>query len=459
MSKPILSTVALVAPISIITQLSRRRLFLTLTLLGLLAVLSIGVLEPAQPAAAAQISGSPTPVTPPTPSMDDLMAQAQNTLNQAQAASAQASQVSSQAGVVLNFIQVVSIVGTVLAALAGIIITGLGIRTLNEYQGDLGKARLELDKMQKDLAKATSDAAQTRADLQAYNSQQIQALRNQATDTYRALSLLQLGEQQFDAGNIPAALQMYQEAYQLNPESQVVNYLLGELYLIERELPHAIEYLERALQLGPSMAPAYAALGLAKRLQADRLTDLITRNQGYAAAEQLLLKAVEMNPGSRDVNKESVFATLGGLYRRQERLQDAIQAYEQAEKFTPNNSYPLINLGQLQYLRDDVDNAKKHFSTALDATRIALMLKPHDNWVRLDAITAKLGIGQTQEALQELAALLPQIRNVGQMETALSGFRTLQKAPHPPPGIDQAIQMVEAALKNRSSTTTVSPAS
>lgn len=384
----------------------------------------------------------PTPAPTAGPSVDDLMAQAERTV-------AAADRTTSQAGLVLNFIQVLAIIGGALATLLGVGLGVAGLRTLNDYQADLGKARVELDTMREQLVEATNQAAQTKKDLESYNWQQIQSLREQATSTYRALALLQLGEQQLDIGNVSASLRIHEEAYRLDPDNRATNYLLGELYILERDLPKAVQHLERALAQDPNLAPAHAALGLARRLEADKIADPIQRNQLYAEAEQRLLKAIEIDPSVRDANKQSVFSMLGALYRRQGRLADAIHYYHEAEKRTPNNSYPVINLAQLHFMEGDVDEARDYFNRAATFSMRALEGNPYDYWARFDVATARLALGETAAAFEQLQLALNQQPGVGPLETLLGGLHNLKNSPYPPEGVDRAIQMVQEALRKR----------
>src|SRR5579864_1075546 len=364
-------------PIVPIAGYMQRRLSRWITVvIAILLVLLLFVLPAiVHPTLAIQSAPAPTPTAP-----DNLLVTAQNALTQAQNALVQINQLNGQVSLILGFIQAVGVIGGILAALIGVGLGLTGWRTINEYRGELGTAREELGMMKAQLAVATAEASQVRKDLESANAEQIGLLQERATDAYRALGLLQIGEQQLEIGNLPAAMQMYHEAHDLNPDNQITNYMLGELYLIERDIPHAIKYLERARELGPTMAPVYAAIGLAHRLQGDKIEDQVKRNQAYAEAEQLLLKAVEINHGVRDVNKESVYSTLGSLYRREGRLDDAIRAYESAEKITPNSSYPLINLGQLYYTRGEVGKAGEEFARALPISLRRSDSNPSDIW-------------------------------------------------------------------------------
>lgn len=241
-------------PTPSIRAVHRAQRLLTLSILMLASVLVIGGFTKA---VHAQTTGTPIPPTIPigaTPEPAEVLNQAQAALTQAQAALAQsqavatqAAQVSSQAGIVLNFIQVVAILGSVLGAVAGVLVTVNGLRTLSEYQGDLAKSRTELGQMRTELEAATARAAQTSKILEDENARQVEIVKDELVKAYRSLGLLQVGEQQFELGNHKAALQLYQQAYQLNPANEIVSYFLGELYLIERDLPQAVKYLEQAI--------------------------------------------------------------------------------------------------------------------------------------------------------------------------------------------------------------------
>lgn len=196
------------------------------------------------------------------------------------------------------------------------------------------------------------------------------------------------------------------------------------------------------------MSSAYAALGLARRLQADSEKDITQehRNSQYAEAETLLLRAVELNPGVRDINKELVFSTLGGLYKRQGRMDDALTYYKRAAQITPNSTYPLVNVAQLYYTRDELPQARDYYSRVLDVAIPKLMLTPHDIWLRLDVITAQLATGQVEAANKNIDALLGQEPSLGQLETGLGGLHMLKNVATPPAGVDDAIVRFQTAI-------------
>src|SRR5262249_39020616 len=161
--------------------------------------------------------------------------------------------------------------------------------------------------------------------------------RGQADKAIRALALMQLGEQQLERHNLKAALQMYKQAFDLDPTNRATNYFLGELYVQDKQLEQGIAHLNRALSASSVIeyAPAEAALGYALRVQAERATDPNRRDELYAESEERFLRALQSDPAALDINGESIQAVLGGLYKRQGRIDKAIYRYEEALKVTP----------------------------------------------------------------------------------------------------------------------------
>ena len=80
-----------------------------------------------------------------------------------------------------------------------------------------------------------------------------------------------------------------------------------------------------------------------------------------------LLAALKLDPHLTDAEGESYYGSLGGLYRRQGRYEDAIEAYLQATRVTPTSSYPLINLASLFWHEGKLDEARQYFQRVHDA--------------------------------------------------------------------------------------------
>lgn len=399
----------------------KRSVFAGLLLLTLCLFSSLAWL----PAAAQEPTGTPSPAptapSAPSASPDDILAAANK-------ASADANQAVNLVNSMLSFIQVAGVIGTILAALSAAAFGYTGLRTISEYRGELNKARAELDEMRAKLEAETAE------------------VRGQGNRAIRALSLMQLGEQQLESRNIKAALRVYREAYDLDPENRAINYFLGELYIQDRDIEKGIHHLELALSGGEDYAPAEAALAYALRLQGDRAKDPNERNLRYSEAENRFLKALKSDPAVRDINGESVYGVLGGLYKRQNRIADAIRCYEEAARITPQSTYPVVNLAMLLFMDGRLDEAKEYFRRSAAMSSRLLDANPADYWTRLDLTTAQLVLGQVDDAKRNLTSATRQLQSVSPLEIFLGDLQRLRNAPQPPPDIDQIIDTVQQAI-------------
>lgn len=263
----------------------------------------------------------------------------------------------------------------------------------------------------------------------------------------RALSLLQLGEQQLEARNIQSALRTYQEAYTLDPNNPATNYFLGYLYAENRQLEKGIEHLKRALTQNEQFPPAEAALAYALRLQADKIADPVEKNRRYLESEQMFLQALSQDPSIRDINGESFHAVLGGLYKRLNRMDEAIEAYKSAELVTPQNSYPIVNLATLYYLRGDLEESRQYYDRSAAISSRKLDVNPFDYWTRFDMSAAQLVLGNVEQARRQFNLAAQHIRHISPLETFLHDLERLKDAPTPPRGVDELVDLVRNAIE------------
>ncbi|MEP7284400.1 MAG: tetratricopeptide repeat protein [Chloroflexota bacterium] len=401
-------------------------------------ILMLGVLVFVPTLATAQGSqDTPTPtvtstaVAPSTATLSpaDILAQAQQASDNADKTNNNANQAMNLVNSMLSFIQVAGIIIGALAAATGALLTTAGIRTIQDYSAELEKARTELD--------ATRDQLKA----------QSEEIRVQSNNAIRALSIMQLGEQQLESKNMKSALRTYLEAYALDPENSAINYFLGYLYTQEQDIEKGIEHLKRSLTPGGHFPPAEAALAYALRLQADRTKDPAQRKLGYVDAERMFLKALGDDPAVRDINGESVYAVLGGLYKKQGRIDEAIQAYHEAEFVTPQNSYPIVNLAMLHFTQGHVEESESYFNRSSQISTRTLDANPFDYWSRFDLTIAMLVLGKFADAHKNLDIAIKQVHNAVPLETFLSDLKRLRDSPQPPKQIAEYIEKVENAIQ------------
>lgn len=413
-----------------------------ITILGIviLIAIAIGILPAlAQETTAVPSAAEATPQVPPVASAltaDQILALANAANKAATDANSNANNVVNNANnavntvnLILNFVQAASLFGGVLASIFAILGTRIGQRTLADYREELNKAYTELKELRSGLNVETEQ------------------VRIQADQSIRALALMQLGEQQLERHNIQGSLQMYKQAFDLDPNNRATNYFLGELYIQDKQLDKGVEHLQRALSGDYEFAPAEAALGYALRLQADGTTDDVQKDALYADAEERFVKALRLDSSALDINGESVHAGLAALYKREGRIDKAIQRYEEARKVTPDKSYPVGNLANLYFMQGITDKANEAFQQSLKMSKVTLENNPQDFWARLDRMTALIVLGEREKANEDLDIILQQVTSPSPLETNINELQRMKNAPHPPQFADEFIDRETQAIE------------
>ncbi len=402
-----------------------------LLLLSLFALcMALFVVASPFPAAA---QGNPTP-TPPPPNAEDL-------LREARAALEAAGNAQNTVDFVLSFFEVAGLVITLLVSVATI----AGVRTISEYRSELNKAREELNAMRQELKADTDRANTVFRDIEARINESIAAIKQRGEDTIRTVELLQLGEQQMESRNWRAALRTFEQALKFDPQNRATNYFLGELYIQQRDLERGLKHLQTS---GTDFPPAEAAMAYALRLIGDQQKDVNERNRYYAQAEQHFINALNNDPQVRDIGGESFYGVLGGLYRRQGRIADAIRCYREAERLTPQSSYPVNNLAMLYLIQGDMQQADRYYSKAKGMAAQALNNNPSDYWSRFDLITASAALGEFDEAKHHLNIILENPPGIGPMESLLEGFKAIERTTRNSPQISQIMDKLQAGIEH-----------
>lgn len=324
-------------------------------------------------------------------------------------------------------------------------------RAISEAENRVESSEKRIEDLGERIKRSIDETEETNKTLHLRVDEAVQKARLEAEKSFEVLSLLLLAEQQVRARNRASAITTLNKAYDIDPHNQTTNYLLGYLYVGRKAFDTAIEHLERALRVDPNFAPALAAMGLAQRRMGDTLNDPseeMKRRQLYAQAEFNLSKALEADPSLIDADDESYFGTLGGLYRRQGRLEDALRAYEDAVRITPTNSYPVVNLATLYKKLGHEAEAKRMYARVIELTEAILDDYPGDTWARLDLAQALLTIGQKEAALKQFDNVIERITETSSLEAAKGVLDFLSDTPQPIDGIEDAREKLQAAIKN-----------
>jgi tetratricopeptide (TPR) repeat protein len=303
-------------------------------------------------------------------------------------------------------VSVIGILGTVLAVGAG----ALGFRGLDKARSEVEETRKEIRReLDKARAEIEDDIRQGRDALEGVQREVAQSVRDQrerAEKATLALSFQTLGERQYRAKDFSGAAETYKRALELDPNNLMTHYRLGYVYTQSGSLEEAQHSLLRALDIQPDFAPAVAALGYVYRRLGDRLPLGRERDKTYNEAERLLLKALEMSPNLVDEDGESWSGSLGGLYRRRGQIEQAIAAYEDAARVTPQSSYAFSNLALLYLNQGSRDKMIRTYQRVEILAAHERQAELENYWAYADLLTSRLALGKVREAEETLVTVL-----------------------------------------------------
>lgn len=278
--------------------------------------------------------------------------------------------------------------------------------------------------------------------------QKVYADTESARQQSAALARHALAEQLMREHNIDAAMQACAEAYQLDPKNYANNYLYGMLLIEKGEYHAAISKLQEALDEDPGFVPAIAALGLANRREGDQFDDRRTRNEYYNIAEARLLEAIQADANLLTHDGESYFGTLGSLYRRTGRIEDALDSYRRAAEVTPRRSYPFVNLAMLFYKLGDVQMRDQNLLIAERNAKRRLEDTPTDFWALYDLGLTELMRSEATNARQYFKEAIDYTpASIGVYYSVVARLIFLQAIDNAIPGLDENIELLDQQIK------------
>jgi serine/threonine protein kinase len=154
-----------------------------------------------------------------------------------------------------------------------------------------------------------------------------------------------------------------------NPEAYNY-YLLGKHFYDLRgkeNLERAADYYKKALSIDSSYAPAWVGLSIVHSRQADKT--YVPVDEGYAMSRQEVEKALELNP-----NLASAYASMGWIkWAYDWDWTGADEAFTRALELEPGNAVVISNASVLAFTLGRFDEAIKldHRSIELDPVRVA----------------------------------------------------------------------------------------
>jgi tetratricopeptide (TPR) repeat protein len=227
-----------------------------------------------------------------------------------------------------------------------------------------------------------------------------------------------LGTILFNQDNLAEAIQRFERALQIKPDSADTLNNLGGALARQGKLDKAIQYYDRALQLKPDDVEAQNNLGVA-------LAD-----QGkFDEAVRHYERALQLDPDYAEAHNN-----LGITLADQGKLDEAIQHYERVLQLKPDYAEAHNNLGIALADQGKLDEAIQHFERALQ-------LKPDYVEAHYNLGFALADQGKLDKAIQQYERALQLKPDYAEAHCNL-GFALANQGK-----LDEAIQQYELALR------------
>jgi tetratricopeptide (TPR) repeat protein len=236
----------------------------------------------------------------------------------------------------------------------------------------------------------------------------------------------------------PAAIAKLREALTAGRGNALVHVRLGILLRDQGDLQAAVREFTVATELQPNYSDAWRERGI----QEARLTKNV---QG----EDALRKAIELSPNDFDA-----LASLGGILRRTNRLEEAATMYQRAVDVSGGHPYPLLVALKLRarttgtltidpalkrqlFLAEKMRQSQANANPPLDAP-----------WCMFDLAEMRLYAGDPAGFLQWTNRALNECQHRFEPETFRSALQLLIDGGVEPAGLRDALPLLDAAIAN-----------
>ena len=171
--------------------------------------------------------------------------------------------------------------------------------------------------------------------------------------------LIHLGLLRAAAGDLDGAADAYRDALSVDEGRALARTNLGRVYLELGQVDAGIFELERAVAADPKLAEAHAALGYA-RMQRSAGVGASGGGHTDAGPEGALHEALRLDPRQR-----SAYVSLGRLFLRQRRYDDAQEVLSRGLTYHPYDADLLFNLAVVEERRGNSAAARAHLERLL----------------------------------------------------------------------------------------------
>lgn len=224
-------------------------------------------------------------------------------------------------------------------------------------------------------------------------------------------------ERQLDrAENLPQLVAIWQQwkGWDSIPVDPLLK--LGKGFLNERRTDLAVEVLAKAYQESPDEYEVARTYGWYLR-----------KNNQLEEAEEKLREALRLNSG--DIESKGM---LGGLYKRQGRLDESYKQYLEAISIDANSVYHLVNLGALEALLhpETPDKSRHWYSRVIELCEPESASGDMPRWDRLALAEAYLATGMSDLAGKEYARVVGEGADLPMLQSAADQLEILDVVLH-----------------------------
>lgn len=170
------------------------------------------------------------------------------------------------------------------------------------------------------------------------------------TPEAEAAPLFQQGIESYNAGDIEAAIEAFEQVAEMLPDSFEAHANLGQAYLGAGRYEDAVASLERAVKLHPGATQTKLRLSLT-----------YSHLGRYDEAEAVLEDLLGEDPDLADPLIFQATVDLGNVYFASNRPEDAAEVFEEALEVQPESPAALLGLGKCRLQRERFDEALELF--------------------------------------------------------------------------------------------------
>jgi tetratricopeptide (TPR) repeat protein len=196
-----------------------------------------------------------------------------------------------------------------------------------------------------------------------------------------------------------SAISLYKQAISHDIKNPTLHLELGLLHKKRGEWDRAKDCFEKAVQYAPSYSDAFRELGIAE----NKIFMKSALSSGLPTGELSLMNAISFNNQDFDA-----YSSLGGIYKRQHKLEEAWEMYKQATVISNGHPYPFINEMRLQVVLKGVQSITTKQKFALERLETILQhhvksTPPYDTpWCFFNLSDIYLFTGRINEAIEVL---------------------------------------------------------